>query len=270
MRLELFFETEYRYDPPAATGLTALRLLPGDRPGQRVTEAAIEAIPGRAALSYIDSWGTRVDLVEIRSVHASARFRAVATVETAPVEVDLSPTAAESALFTAPSSRVPLDGIDGLESWLMPGAMASWADLETVLAWIPQRFAYAVGLTDAGTSLLDFVRLGAGVCQDFAHLFLAIVRRWGWCARYVSGYYFSAERDQLRIDAEASHAWIEVYRPGAGWVGLDATTGRLTDDRYVVIGTGRDYDDVTPVRGIIAGNAIQSHASHLQISQSQQ
>ena len=120
------------------------------------------------------------------------------------------------------------------------------------------------------TPIEEVIRLGAGVCQDFAHIFLALLRRWGFHARYVSGYFFSDSPETQRIEAEAMHAWVEVYRPGIGWVGLDATHGQYTDDRYVTVGYGRDYDDVRPIRGIIRGETEQTHASRLEMAQQQQ
>src|SRR5207244_9556803 len=98
---------------------------------------------------------------------------------------------------------------------------------------------YVVGATDAQTPIERVLELGHGVCQDFAHVFLALLRRWGWCARYVSGYMFSdVTRASERIEAQAMHAWVEVYRPGSGWIGMDATSGTYADDRYVPVGYG--------------------------------
>ena len=88
--------------------------------------------------------------------------------------------------------------------------------------------------------------------------------------RQVSGYFFSATAETQKIDVEAMHAWVEVFRPGVGWIGLDATHGSYTDDRYVPVGYGRDYDDVRPVRGVIKGHTVQSQATRLQMEQVQQ
>ena len=112
--------------------------------------------------------------------------------------------------------------------------------MESALALIPERFVYQVGKTDAETPIEAFLELGSGVCLDFAHVMLALLRSWGWCARYVSGYVFTATDGAEAIEADAMHAWVEVFRHGTGWIGLDPTTGLLADDRYVPVAYGRD------------------------------
>ncbi len=100
---------------------------------------------------------------------------------------------------------------------------------------------------------------------------LAMLRSWGWPARYVCGYQFSTDDAEAgRIDASAMHAWVEVYCHCGNWIGLDATTGAFVDERYVAVGHGRDYDDVRPIRGVLAGSPIQTQESHLSIVRSNQ
>ena len=268
MQLEIHYRTEYRYEPRVRSALSAIRLVPVSRPGLDVREATITANPGTPARSYIDGWGTRVDLVEAPLPHDHAVFDVSARVESYPVEGDLAPTALEAALFVGDCARVRRDSVDSL-GWSVGGEGSSWLAVESALAWMPQRFGYAVGRTDAGTTIEEFLELGAGVCQDFSHTFLALLRGWGWCSRYVSGYFFNGPPETGRIEAEASHAWVDVYLPGRGWVGLDPTNGSYADDRYVPIGYGRDYDDVRPVRGVFMGAASQKQTSHLQIQHDQ-
>ena len=267
MRLEILYQTLYQYDPPVRDGTTALRLRPVTRPGVNVIEARVSATPGHAAASYIDGWGTAVDVVECPGSHASIAFELKATVETFAGEyrAELSPV--EELWYAGESSRVHFAPVASLGWGLVS---PSWTAVESVLAWIPQRFVYQVGATDAGTSVEDVIALGAGVCQDFAHVFLSMLRSWGFRARYVSGYFFNAARESERIEAEAMHAWVEVYREGFGWVGLDATAGQYTDDRYVAVGCGRDYDDVRPIRGVIRGQTLQSQAARLEMQQQPQ
>ena len=269
MLLEITYSTQYRYEPPVRNGLTALRLRPRPRPGIDVSRAIVSVVPGRVVRSYTDAWGTNVDLVECPGLHGTITFDLQASVQTRTIEQDIPPTPDEWSLFTSESARVRFAPVIPL-GWNVPGSGATWTAVESALAWIPQRFIYQVGATDAETQIEEVVENGYGVCQDFAHIFLAILRAWGWCARYVSGYFFNADSDSERIDAEAMHAWVEVYRKGAGWVGLDCTAGQLADDRYVPVAYGRDYDDVRPVRGVIRGYTIQSQTSHLGMRQQQQ
>ena len=93
-----------------------------------------------------------------------------------------------------------------------------------------------------------------GVCQDFTHVMLGMCRSVGLAARYASGYLFNGPLDRL-VGAQASHAWCEVYLPGAGWIGFDPTNNTLADDRYLKVAVGRDYDDVAPVTGSYVGTS---------------
>lgn len=272
MRLEISYRTRYEYEPAVQKGVTALRLRPAPREGLLVESSVITAHPGRVVSSSLDGWGTMVDLVEFASSHRTAEFTVKATVETLSNEHPTEPRADELHLYRNDSPRVRMAAVEGL-GWA-PDAGNSWAAVDSALAWIPQRFVYTVGATDAETSIEEVIANGSGVCQDFAHIFLAMLRRWGWCARYVSGYFFnSPEAETPRIEAEAMHAWVEVFLPGVGWVGLDATAGQYADERYVPVGVGRDYHDVSPVRGIIHGDTSQSQSARLEmvkLSQQQQ
>jgi transglutaminase-like putative cysteine protease len=262
--LELSYHTRYTYDPPVGDGLTALRLRPTPRPGLIVHHASISATPGKITGSYIDGWGTQVDIVELSGRHGSATFEARALVETVFSEQVSEPTVDEHLLYTMDSERVRTAAVRQL-GWHVATEGRSWQAVESTLQWIPQRFVYDVGATDACTPIEAFIAQGAGVCQDFAHVYLGMLRAWGWCARYVSGFFFTGDPASGApvIEDEAMHAWVEVYRPGSGWIGLDPTSGRYADERYVPVGYGRDYDDVRPVRGVFRGATTQAQTARL-------
>jgi transglutaminase-like putative cysteine protease len=262
MLLSLRFHTRYTYEPAVAAGLTALRLAPVNQPGLVVHESRLNVFPGRVSETYVDAWGTRVDMVEFLHPHAAATFDLSAMVETSTPEAPGLIRPSEAFLFRQDSRRVQRRDLVGLES--LPTAGTGWADVERLAAWVPGRFRYDVRATDDCTPMHEFIAAGAGVCQDFAHLMLAIVRSWGWPARYVSGYFFSSAASAGRIDAEATHAWVEVWN-ASGWVGFDPTAGALADERYVPIARGRDYDDVRPVQGVLQGTAHQEYTSRLSI-----
>jgi transglutaminase-like putative cysteine protease len=115
-----------------------------------------------------------------------------------------------------------------------------------------ERFAYRKAVTRYDSTTDDFLRLGAGVCQDFTHLMLGLLRLDGIPCRYVSGY---LHVDPRGGEVAQSHAWVEVHAPSVGWVPFDPTHAREIDERYVVVAHGRHYEDVTPNRGIFRGNA---------------
>jgi transglutaminase-like putative cysteine protease len=263
--LELTFETTYSYQFAALGGVTALRLRPAVHPGVNILRAGVDVSPGARTLSYRDGWGTEVDVVELAGKHELARFEMHTVVETLPQEYPAAPPAPhEVFVYSADSGRVRVSAVAAL-GWSMLSGELAWPSVESVLRWFPQRFVYQVGATDASTPVEVFLEQGSGVCQDFAHALLALLRSWGWCARYVSGYMFTGDEGSSRIEAEAMHAWVEVYRPGFGWVGLDPTTGDYTDERYVPVGRGRDYDDVRPIRGVIVGGGMQQQSARLTI-----
>jgi len=264
VRLEVVYQTRYDYLPPVRDGTTALRLRPVSRPGLNVLSAKLSATPGYVSANHLDGWGTAVDLVECPGSHGSVSFEMTAVVETLPGESVSELLRSESVWYLADSPRVRKAAAEQLGWDLVP---MSWTAVESALAWMPQRFQYRVGSTDADTPIEKVISDGAGVCQDFAHIFLALLRRWGFHARYVSGYFFSAPLETPRIDADAMHAWVEVFRPDFGWVALDATHGQYADDRYVPVGYGRDYDDVRPIRGVVRGATVQRQVGRLQMQQ---
>src|ERR1700686_1109971 len=128
---------------------------------------------------------------------------------------------------------------------------------------IHEKFQYVKGATHVNSSIQDSLAVGAGVCQDFAHLLLGVARKRGLPARYVSGYLVpgsAASPDaklQEVIGGSASHAWAEVYLPESGWIGFDPTLGTPPGLQHVRIAYGRDYGDVAPVRGVYKGHAGQ-------------
>jgi transglutaminase-like putative cysteine protease len=136
---------------------------------------------------------------------------------------------------------------------------------------IHRRFRYVKGATQVQSSIEDALRLGAGVCQDFAHLLLGAARKRGMPARYVSGYLVAERKNNSSfaleevIGGRATHAWAEVYIPDCGWMALDPTLDTPVGVRHVRIGYGRDYGDVAPVRGLYKGHAGQRLSVDVQL-----
>jgi transglutaminase-like putative cysteine protease len=129
---------------------------------------------------------------------------------------------------------------------------------ETAASLIHEQFTYKPGATHVHSSISDCLATRAGVCQDFAHLLIAVLRQRGLPARYVSGYLVPATASENVIGGQASHAWVQAYIPETGWVGLDPTVGYFVEECHIVIASGRDYGDVPPVRGVYKGHAGQS------------
>lgn len=266
VRLELSYATTYCYDPGIRRGLTALRIRPRSRPGLIVERSRLGVSEGRAVRSYADAWGTQTDVIEALAPHGEARWTVDAVVETVPEDDLEQPSPMELAMYRADSSRVRREAVAAVVTQLALDPH-SWSSVQMAVQFLPQWFSYRIGATTAETSIEDVINRAEGVCQDFSHVLIAVLRSWGWPARYASGYVYTGSRDGGRIEAEAMHAWVQVYRADLGWVGLDPTTGGFADDSYISVGFGRDYDDVRPVRGVIAGPPSQQwHSAALAIT----
>lgn len=116
-------------------------------------------------------------------------------------------------------------------------------------------FEYVPGFTTISTPLSDVFKHRKGVCQDFAHLAIGCLRAMGLAARYISGYLetLPSPRKELLIGADASHAWFSVYLPNHGWIGFDPTNNLIPNDRHIIVAWGRDFADVTPLKGVVMG-----------------
>jgi transglutaminase-like putative cysteine protease len=116
-------------------------------------------------------------------------------------------------------------------------------------------FDYTPGFTAADSPIDAALAHRKGVCQDFAHIMLAVARRWGVPARYVSGYLYHGSGTKERSTPDATHAWVECFLPSVGWIGFDPTNDMLASERHVAAAVGRDYGDVPPTRGVYKGDA---------------
>jgi transglutaminase-like putative cysteine protease len=168
--------------------------------------------------------------------------------------------------FLRPSQYVRLvDPVREMASELLPEAAPFAESLLRLNDHLHRTLRYRPGATDAGTTVEQFLQRREGVCQDFAHLMIAICRAAGLPARYVSGYIETdaplgddGRPSKALIGAVATHAWIEVFTPTGYWVGLDPTNNMLDGERHVQIGIGRDYADVPPLKGVFKGGLAQS------------
>lgn len=275
MRFRVVHQTEYRYEEPASESFAELRVCPMEVPGQKVGRRGVELSPSVPLESYEDYFGNRVEFFSVPFRHQRLSIRAWAEVETSarpppPAALEVSVAEARQIFnsqmltlfeFLQPTPFVPLHRV---LSPLRRNFVRPQDNLREVLLalnhWIFKHFKYEPGSTEIGTPLDQVIRQRSGVCQDFAHLMLAILRTYGIPARYVSGYieaYDPTSTDKALVGAMASHAWVEVYLPGGYWWGLDPTNDQQTGERHVKVAVGRDYGDVAPVRGTYKGASNQ-------------
>jgi transglutaminase-like putative cysteine protease len=268
MHLAIRFLTEYRYEAPVADNLNALRVTPATTPTQRVDDFGVRVDPETRLHQHLDYFGTQVIEFGISRPHDHLSIDVRARVKTtAPPEPPEAPWLdLEAAHYrVAAGEFVLLDSgdPDALALDELVGASRAETPLATVrrlVEVIPDRFEYRPGVTYVGSTVADLLEAGAGVCQDFAHLALLLLRRHGIAARYVSGYLWAPPNGDESVDSAEveTHAWIEALMPADGepvWVSADPTNRSLGGESHVKIGHGREYADVPPVKGVFRGAA---------------
>ena len=271
MRFDIRYTAEYRYPEPVTDSLNTLRVQPAVTPYQSVESFDFEVDPDARVQKRRDYFGTDVIEFEIGDAHDRLAMVAHASVLTEdPPDPPTGPwealgeqryrQQAGEFLLADPDQVAPEDTLSELLE-----AVASGSPLETALKLsevIPDRFTYDPDTTFVGSTVADLVQVGGGVCQDFVHLGLILLRRNGIGARYVSGYLFAAPPDGGRDSVELqTHAWVEaLLPPEAGeprWVGFDPTNRGFAGETHVKIGNGRNYQDVPPIRGVYRGPAAE-------------
>jgi transglutaminase-like putative cysteine protease len=268
MHFSIHYTTEYQYSAPVSDNLNALRVRPATTANQRCDEFHVRIDPETRLGRHADYFGTEVIEFGISKPHSALTIDVRARVVTSdPAQAPdpgwdelRSPAYLEAAgeyllsSIDEPPAR-KLDEFNHLHE--APSPLSSALAL---CEMIPDRFAYRRGITYVGSTVADLLDIGAGVCQDFVHLALILLRRGGIASRYVSGYLFAASGedgdDSIEVD---THAWLEILLPGNSrrgepvWVGLDPTNRVAATERYVKIGHGRHYDDVPPIKGVYRG-----------------
>jgi transglutaminase-like putative cysteine protease len=265
MHFAIRYLTEYRYEAPVTDNLNALRVKPATTATQRVDDFVVRVDPEARLHQHYDYFGTTVIEFGISRPHDHLSIDVRARVKTtAPEDPPEAPWAElEEAAYRAAAGEFLLtDGEpDVLELDELVGLSRGESPLATVrslVELIPDRFEYRPGVTFVGSTVADLLETGAGVCQDFAHLSLLLLRRHGIAARYVSGYLWAPPNgDEGADSAEVeTHAWIEALLPGDGepmWVSADPTNRTLGGETHVKVGHGRFYADVPPVKGVFRG-----------------
>ncbi|MEO0796997.1 MAG: transglutaminase family protein [Verrucomicrobiota bacterium] len=271
MRFKVLHTTHYRYAAPASESFAELRVWPKDSHAQRVITRDLVIEPDTPVDHYIDYFGNHVEFFSIPFRHSEVKVRAVAEVETFKDEPaqEILETAIGDACqiynsrlfrlfeYLQPTELVPIEPVIRY----FPKKFFRDADelgpaLLKLNQWVYDEFVYEPGATNVSTPLETVLKNRKGVCQDFAHLMLAILRSHGLPARYVSGYIEAFDPDKTApelIGAAASHAWVEVYLPGGFWWGLDPTNNQPAGERHVQVAVGRDYYDVAPMHGTYKG-----------------
>ncbi len=263
--------TTLEYDADIAEAHTEVRKSPVDTGLQRVLTSKLEVEPQAPLARHVDYFGNVVHHFDLLEPHRTLRITAESVVETADA-IACGPEAAPDprlwkerwAEYLHTSAFVPdiphYASIEhDVDVDLSPHDFIQ--ALEALGATLKNDFRYEPGATHVDSSPEEFFEQGGGVCQDFSHVTLGVLRRAGVPARYASGYLYDPASDSAHSSlrgAAASHAWVQAWHPELGWVGLDPTNDKLVDWQYVRIAIGRDYGDVRPMRGVFRGETDQT------------
>jgi transglutaminase-like putative cysteine protease len=282
MLLHVLHETSYRYTPDVENAHHIVVLKPASRHGQTLLRHALTIDPAPVQRHESrDSWGNTRTYFSLRATHQRLTVTSSSLVQTsARVPVNSAPSplweavreqfryragaaydSASEFLFASP--YVPRD--EAFAAFSSPSFLPGRPLVEAaqhLMSHIHTSMAYESESTLVNTPALEALQQGKGVCQDFAHIMVACCRTMGLPARYVSGYMLThPPPGQPRlVGCDASHAWASVYCPGAvpsqgRWLDFDPTNNRMPGEDYVTLATGRDFLDVSPMRGVIRGGA---------------
>lgn len=274
--------TTYEYAHPRIAAYERGRMTPRDTPSQTVESTETVVDPEPAIVSETrDVYGNPSYYIEVREPHTTLRVTKRSVVHVSWPKPDREAldryTVAEAAALMR-RAQGPIDGVDAVE-FLLPSPLVEVS--EPVAAYAskylqPERpfgeavfaltqgifadFTYRNGVTNVRTTLSELLEGGEGVCQDFAQLAIGCLRHAGLPARYVSGYIETQPPPGgVKLEgSDASHAWTSVLTPDATWLDLDPTNNQFADSRYIVSAWGRDFTDVSPLRGIVYGDATTS------------
>ena len=271
MRYRIVHRTAYTYSSPVHESFNEVRLQPVSGETQTCLDFDLAIDPPATVIAFRDYYGNAVHDFGVPYLHDHLTIEATSEVVTfAPAdrpltgprdeEPDRSPPltglaadallADEWAEFLTPSSYVKLEPASGdLARALLAAdpAATAYAFLHRAGTYIREHFTYQLGATTVHSTVADLIAGGSGVCQDYAHLLIALCRHAGLPARYASGYLGNV------AESAASHAWTEAFVPPYGWIGLDPTLGLPCTGRHVKVAVGRDYADVAVVRGTYRG-----------------
>jgi transglutaminase-like putative cysteine protease len=277
-RYHLVHVTEFHYDGAVSESYNEVRLRPMHDERQSCLSFRLTTSPGSRTTAYRDAFGNWVHQFNILAEHRHLRVEGesvvlahdpspngVASVSLSEFDAQSQDLSEEYFDFLAPTTYVPhlpqLQDLVRAAEEASNGTVAGFAQAASDL--INKRFRYVKGATHVHSSIEDSLATGVGVCQDFAHMLLGVLRMRGLPGRYVSGYLVPRRTAEAGANVEeviggqASHAWVEIYVVGRGWIELDPTLGAPVGLRHVRVAYGRDYGDVAPVRGVYKGHAGQ-------------
>jgi transglutaminase-like putative cysteine protease len=264
-RVDVRHTTDYRYGQDVVASYNEVRLTPQSNAHQVTIASRVEVEPPVRLFRYWDYWSTLVHAFDVQLAHRELIVTATSTVETPSAHAGVDPGAigwsgiADPVVadrhyeFLAPSPVVALDDqMNAVAGELRAEAATPGEAVERVVDLVRTRLTYERGHTRVTSSAIEAWQAGRGVCQDFAHISLALLRSMGIPARYVSGYFHPDSGAMIGEPVVGeSHAWAEAWL--GDWYPFDPTNSEPVGHRHVLVARGREYGDVTPLKGIYSG-----------------
>jgi len=290
MIFEVSHKTIYNYTAPVAQAHHLVHLTPRAHERQKVLRHTLLVEPAPTARrDFTDYFGNPASTVALESSHSELLIQSRSQIEVQPPPaVDLSASAPwDSVAADLAPAKKPYDlsvvqyltpsPLVALSANLMDFARPSFAPGRPILACARElteriftEFAYDDAATDVATTLDEALEIKRGVCQDFAHVLIGAMRAFCLPARYVSGYLLThpPEGEEKLIGADASHAWVSVWSPEIGWVDFDPTNNMIPQDEHITVAYGRDFQDVSPVTGVLLGGGTHQIKVSVDVSPS--
>lgn len=264
-RLRIRHRTGFTYAGQVSSSYNEARMSPLNEPRQSVLDARVEVWPPARTYRYEDYWGTVVTAFDVQVPHEALKVTATATVETSPADAVPSGGGVEWAALAVPETadrwyehlmstpRTALDEeLTGRAKQLRAENHTPHTAAMATCALVREEVTYEPGSTGVQTDAVQAWRQRKGVCQDISHLTVGLLREMGIPARYVSGYLHPTPSAAIgETVVGQSHAWVEWWV--GQWMAYDPTNGVPLGERHVVVGRGRDYGDVPPLKGVYAG-----------------
>jgi transglutaminase-like putative cysteine protease len=271
-RLQITHRTGYKYADIVDASFNEVRMTPLSLDGQTLINHSLDVQPHGAIQRYVDYWGAQVEAFDVHVPHRILEITATSTVESAGLpeygpgvdwhDLHQSRVRDQFAEFLMPTNYVDLDVGDDCRE--IVGELKSAQDpieaAHIAISRVREHMTYETGSTEVSTTAQQAWESGRGVCQDFTHTTLALLRSVGIPGRYVSGYLHCEDDAFGQTVTGESHAWVEFW--SGDWRALDPTNDRAVDGAHVFVARGRDYADVPPLKGLYAGG----HSEELGVS----
>ncbi len=265
--------TLYRYNGDVVDNRNTIKLYPRPHNHQQVISHNLYITANPIVTTNQDAFGNTFGVFTILIYHRELSISSDLLVSTFPhniaeevsktsrswTELDVLAADNNFAVFLNPKNYIAHSGINALVNSFNVRSKDPFDVIRELNHYVFANFSYIPNITTVTTTLNEVWNLKAGICQDFSHLLIAMLRLANIPARYISGY-ICPNKNGMRGDG-ASHAWVEAFLPNYGWLGIDPTNDCFAEDKHVRLAIGRDYNDICPVKGSFTGNSSQPNMS---------